>query len=89
MPGHQCLRRSRIAVVDSAAKQLHNVTSEVRSRPWIAPQSSSPSTRTPTSHPRRHASPRLRQYTGDVEAARVLYFLRVLRTVVAVASSEI
>lgn len=58
--------------------------------PWTAPWSSSPST--PTSAPRSPATPQgpqLRQYTEDVEAVRILYFVTVLRTVVVVAYIEV
>ncbi|MER6678241.1 hypothetical protein [Streptomyces sp. NPDC000983] len=34
-------------------------------------------------------SPALRQYTDDVEAVRVLYFVTALRTVVVVAYIEV
>ncbi|MFG3026910.1 hypothetical protein ACGFZQ_52170 [Streptomyces sp. NPDC048254] len=35
------------------------------------------------------AGPQLRQYTDDVEAVRILYFVTVLRTVVVVAYLEV
>ncbi|MFF3142578.1 hypothetical protein ACFVRU_12830 [Streptomyces sp. NPDC057927] len=35
------------------------------------------------------AGPQLRQYTDDIEAVRVLYFVTALRTVVVVAYIEV
>ncbi len=42
----------------------------------------------PTAAPAAIDAPALRQYTDDVEAVRVLYFVTALRTVVVVAYIE-
>ncbi|MER7694337.1 hypothetical protein [Streptomyces sp. NPDC097610] len=73
MPGR---RRAQIAVSDSAAKQLENLTDEHQihalDRALVAISGD-------TTHPE------LRQYADEIERVRVLYFVTALRTVVVVA----
>lgn len=83
-------RRARIAFSDSAAKQLENITSEAEIHALdralvvisVAPDVGEPL-------PADTAGPQLRQYTDEVEAVRVLYYVTALRTVVVVAYIEV
>ncbi|MEU0117491.1 hypothetical protein ABZ137_28320 [Streptomyces bobili] len=83
-------RRARIAFSASAAKQLENITSEAEVRALdralvvisVDPEAGEPI-------PGDTAGPQLRQYTDEVEAVRVMYFVTVLRTVVVVAYIEV
>ncbi|MFD6186513.1 hypothetical protein [Streptomyces goshikiensis] len=84
------LRRARIAFSDSAAKQLENITSEAEIHALdralvvisVDPEAGEPI-------PGDTAGPQLRQYTDELEAVRVLYFVTALRTVVVVAYIEV
>ncbi|MFD3555622.1 hypothetical protein ACFWWA_26530 [Streptomyces goshikiensis] len=84
------LRRARIAFSDSAAKQLENITSEAEIHALdralvvisVDPEAGEPI-------PGDTAGPRLRQYTDELEAVRVLYFVTALCTVVVVAYIEV
>ncbi|MEV7526185.1 hypothetical protein [Streptomyces sp. NPDC091371] len=83
-------RRARIAFSDSAAKQLENITSEAEIHALdraLVVISVDPDIGDPI--PGDTTGPRLRQYTDEVEAVRVLYFVTVLRTVVVVAYIEV
>ncbi|MGR6968125.1 hypothetical protein ACU639_00615 [Streptomyces cynarae] len=83
-------RRARITFSDSAAKQLENISSEAEIHALdralvvisVAPDVGEPI-------PGDTAGPQLRQYTDEVEAVRVLYFVTALRTVVVVAYIEV
>lgn len=58
--------------------------------PWTAPWLSSASTPyIGDPLPATAGAPLLRQYTDDVEAVRILYFVTALRTVVVVAYIEV
>ncbi|OQD52369.1 hypothetical protein BM536_029515 [Streptomyces phaeoluteigriseus] len=90
MPPQQGPRRARIAFSDSAAKQLENLTSEAAIHALdraLVVISVDPGIGEPI--PGDTAGPQLRQYTDEVEAVRVLYFVTVLRTVVVVAYIEV
>jgi hypothetical protein len=90
MPTHHGPRRARIAFSDAAAKQLENITSEADLHALdraLVVISVDPDAGEPL--PGDSSGPRLRQYTDDVEAVRVLYFVTVLRTVVVVAYIEV
>ncbi|MFD9416690.1 hypothetical protein ACFWC9_18565 [Streptomyces goshikiensis] len=84
------LRRARIAFSDSAAKQLENITSEAEIHALdralvvisVDPEAGEPI-------PGDTAGPQLRQYTDELEAVRVLYFVTALCTVVVVAYIEV
>ncbi|MFD9444212.1 hypothetical protein ACFWBR_38010 [Streptomyces sp. NPDC060006] len=83
-------RRARIAFSDSAAKQLENITSEAAIHALdraLVVISVDPDTGDPI--PGNTTGPQLRQYTDEVEAVRVLYFVTALRTVVVVAYIEV
>ncbi|MGW1496452.1 hypothetical protein [Streptomyces sp. NPDC002402] len=83
-------RRARIAFSDSAAKQLENITSEAEIHALdraLVVISVDPDVGEPI--PGDAADPQLRQYTDDVEAVRVLYFVTALRSVVVVAYIEV
>lgn len=87
MPAHQ--RRARVAFSDAAAKQLENLTTErelhALDRALVA-ISVDPDIGEPI--PADDTRPKLRQYTDEIEAVRVLYFVTALRTVVVVAYIE-
>ncbi|MFD9394761.1 hypothetical protein ACFWBB_29700 [Streptomyces sp. NPDC060000] len=90
MPSQQGPRRARIAFSDSAAKQLENITSEAAIHALdraLVVISVDPDAGEPI--PGDTAGPQLRQYTDEVEAVRVLYFVTALRTVVVVAYIEV
>ncbi|MFE5039427.1 hypothetical protein [Streptomyces sp. NPDC056683] len=90
MPPQHGPRRARIAFSDSAAKQLENITSEADIHALdraLVVISVDPDVGEPL--PGGTAGPRLRQYTDDVEAVRILYFVTALRTVVVVAYIEV
>ncbi|MGV9844803.1 hypothetical protein ACWDUB_22260 [Streptomyces fungicidicus] len=83
-------RRARIAFSDSAAKQLENITNEAEIHALdraLVVISVDPDVGEPI--PGDTAGPQLRQYTDEVEAVRVLYFVTALRTVVVVAYIEV
>ncbi|MFG2463783.1 hypothetical protein ACGFWE_43080 [Streptomyces sp. NPDC048523] len=83
-------RRARIAFSDSAAKQLENITSEAAIHALdraLVVISVDPDAGEPI--PGDTTSTQLRQYTDEVEAVRVLYFVTALRTVVVVAYIEV
>ncbi|MEU9979288.1 hypothetical protein [Streptomyces sp. NPDC051014] len=88
-PGHGP-RRARIAFSDSAVKQLENITSEADIHALdralvvisVDPDIGETLPGDTTGH-------QLRQYTDDVEAVRILYFVTALRTVVVVAYIEV
>ncbi|MCX5255152.1 hypothetical protein OOK27_13545 [Streptomyces canus] len=89
MPSGHGPRRARIAFSDSAAKQLENITTEGQIHALdraLVVISVDPDVGDPI--PGDTASPQLRQYTDEVEAVRVLYFVTALRTVVVVAYVE-
>ncbi|MDX3697058.1 hypothetical protein PV726_43875 [Streptomyces europaeiscabiei] len=72
--------RARIAFSDSAAKQLENITSEAGIHALdraLVVISVDPDVGEPI--PGDTAGPQLRQYTDEVEAVRVLYFVTALR----------
>ncbi|GGN45738.1 hypothetical protein [Streptomyces fuscichromogenes] len=90
MPPQHGPRRARIVFSDSAAKQLENITSEADFHALdraLVVISVDPKAGAPI--PGNTAGPRLRQYTDDVEAVRILYFVTALRTVVVVAYIEL
>ncbi|MFJ8782292.1 hypothetical protein [Streptomyces sp. NPDC102476] len=90
MPSAHRPRRARIAFSDSAAKQLENITSEAAIHALdraLVVISVDPDVGEPI--PGDTAGPQLRQYTDEVEAVRVLYFVTALRTVVVVAYIEV
>lgn len=83
-------RRARIAFSDAAAKQLENLTSEAELHALdraLVVLSVDPDAGTPL--PGTTTGPQLRQYTDDLEAVRILYFVTALRTVVVVAYIEV
>ncbi|MEU2624307.1 hypothetical protein ABZ642_40410 [Streptomyces sp. NPDC007157] len=83
-------RRARIAFFDSAAKQLENLTREADIHALdraLVVISADPEIGAPI--PGDTAGPQLRQYTDDVEAVRILYYVTTLRTVVVVAYIEV
>ncbi|MDI6413111.1 hypothetical protein QLX52_30340 [Streptomyces albus] len=90
MPPQHSPRRARIAFSDSAAKQLENITSESEIHALdraLVVVSVDPDVGEPI--PGDTAGPQLRQYTDEIEAVRVLYFVTALRTVVVVAYIEV
>ncbi|MFF4902853.1 hypothetical protein [Streptomyces sp. NPDC001068] len=90
MPQGHGPRRARIAFSDAAAKQLEAITSEADIHALdraLVVISVDPEIGAPI--PGDTTGPQLRQYTDDVEAVRVLYFVTVLRTVVVIAYIEI
>ncbi|MFI2764817.1 hypothetical protein ACH5A3_39310 [Streptomyces echinatus] len=90
MPTHHGPRRARIAFSDAAAKQLENITTEAELHALdraLVVISVDPDAGEPL--PGDSSGPALRQYTDDVEAVRVLYFVTALRTVVVVAYIEV
>ncbi|MEU2624332.1 hypothetical protein ABZ642_40545 [Streptomyces sp. NPDC007157] len=83
-------RRARIVFSDSAAKQLENLTSEADIHALdraLVVISVDPDVG--QALPGDTIGPQLRQYTDDVEAVRVLYFVTALRTVVIWGSSVV
>lgn len=83
-------RRARIAFSDAAAKQLENITSEADVHALdraLVVISVDPEIGEPI--PGDTTGPQLRQYTDELEAVRVLYFVTALRTVVVVAYIEV
>ncbi|MFJ3913899.1 hypothetical protein [Streptomyces vinaceus] len=83
-------RRARIAFSDAAAKQLENITSEAEIHALdraLVVISVDPEIGEPI--PGDTTGPQLRQYTDELEAVRVLYFVTTLRTVVVVAYIEV
>ncbi|MGW2964441.1 hypothetical protein ACWDGI_39095 [Streptomyces sp. NPDC001220] len=90
MPQGHGPRRARIAFSDSAAKQLENITSETDIHALdralvvisVDPEAGAPI-------PGDTTGPQLRQYTDDVEAVRILYYVTVLSTVVVVAYIDV
>ncbi|MGI5451529.1 hypothetical protein ACQEVM_38355 [Streptomyces sp. CA-243310] len=83
-------RRARIAFSDSAAKQLENITTEAEIHALdraLVVISVDPDIGDPI--PGDTTGPQLRQYTDELEAVRVLYFVTALRTVVVVAYIEV
>jgi hypothetical protein len=83
-------RRARIAFSDAAAKQLETITSEAELHALdraLVVISVDPDIG--DAIPGDTASPRLRQYTDELEAVRILYFVTALRTVVVVAYIEV
>ncbi|MEU6594354.1 hypothetical protein ABZ923_34995 [Streptomyces sp. NPDC046881] len=90
MPPQQGPRRARIAFSDSAAKQLENITSEAEIHALdraLVVVSVDPDVGEPI--PGSASGPQLRQYTDELEAVRILYFVTALRTVVVVAYIEV
>jgi hypothetical protein len=90
MAPQQGSRRARIAFSDSAAKQLENITSEAEIHALdraLVVISVDPDVGEPIAGDT--SGPQLRQYTDEVEAVRVLYFVTALRTVVVVAYIEV
>ncbi|MFG2344871.1 hypothetical protein [Streptomyces phaeochromogenes] len=90
MPPHHRGRRARIAFSDAAAKQLGAITSETELHALdraLVVVSVDPEIGDPL--PATAGTPLLRQYTDDVEAVRILYFVTALRTVVVVAYIEV
>ncbi|MGY4983949.1 hypothetical protein ACWCYL_43700 [Streptomyces sp. 900105755] len=90
MPPQHGPRRARIAFSDSAAKQLENITSEADIHALdraLVVISVDPEIGEPI--PGDTTSPQMRQYTDDLEAVRILYFVTALRTVVVVAYIEV
>ncbi|MER6463824.1 hypothetical protein ABT278_25645 [Streptomyces sp. NPDC001228] len=90
MPQQHGPRRARIAFSDAAAKQLENITSEsdihALDRALVV-ISVDPDIGAPI--PGDTTGPQLRQYTDDVEAVRILYYVTALHTVVVVAYIEV
>ncbi len=88
MPPHS--RRARIAFSDSAAEQLDSLTSEAElnalDRALVA-LSVDPEIGEPI--PGHATGPELRQYTDEIEAVKVLYYVTALCTVVVVAYIEV
>ncbi|MCX4564687.1 hypothetical protein OHA02_52370 [Streptomyces phaeochromogenes] len=83
-------RRARIVFSDAAAKQLEAITSETELHALdraLVVVSVDPEIGDPL--PATASTPLLRQYTDDVEAVRILYFVTALRTVVVVAYIEV
>ncbi|MFD9437036.1 hypothetical protein [Streptomyces sp. NPDC060002] len=83
-------RRARIAFSDAAAKQLETITSEAELHALdraLVVLSVDPDIG--DAIPGDTAGPRLRQYTDELEAVRILYFVTALRTVVVVAYIEV
>ncbi|GHE76040.1 hypothetical protein CP980_00155 [Streptomyces vinaceus] len=83
-------RRARIAFSDAAAKQLENITSEAHVHALdraLVVISVDPEIGEPI--PGDTTGPQLRQYTDELEAVRVLYFVTALRTVVVIAYIEV
>nr|MDT0521262.1 hypothetical protein [Streptomyces sp. DSM 41633] len=83
-------RRARIAFSDSAAKQLENIASEAEIHALdraLVVISVDPDIGDPI--PGDTTGPQLRQYSDEIEAVRVLYFVTALRTVVVVAYIEV
>ncbi|MGY4983954.1 hypothetical protein ACWCYL_43730 [Streptomyces sp. 900105755] len=79
-----------MAFSDSAAKQLENITSEADIHALdraLVVISVDPDVG--EALPGDTAGPQLRQYTDDLEAVRILYFVTALRTVVVVAYIEV
>ncbi|MEU8934382.1 hypothetical protein AB0D30_31425 [Streptomyces sp. NPDC048409] len=90
MPQQHGPRRARIAFSDAAAKQLENITSEADIHALdraLVVISVDPDIGAPI--PGDTTGPQLRQYTDDVEAVRILYYVTALRTVVVVAYIEV
>ncbi|MFJ5548727.1 hypothetical protein [Streptomyces sp. NPDC093225] len=90
MPTSHGPRRARIAFSDSAAKQLEDITTEAELHAVdraLVVLSVDPDIGEPI--PGDTAGPQLRQYTDEVEAVRILYFVTALRTVVVVAYIEV
>ncbi|MGY5051885.1 hypothetical protein ACWDE0_40925 [Streptomyces sp. 900105755] len=90
MPPQHGPHRARIAFSDSAAKQLENITSEADIHALdraLVVISVDPDIG--EALPGDTAGPQLRQYTDDLEAVRILYFVTALRTVVVVAYIEV
>ncbi|MFI8101276.1 hypothetical protein [Streptomyces sp. NPDC086023] len=90
MPAPHGPRRARIAFSDSAAKQLEGITTEAGLHALdraLVVISVDPDIGEPI--PGDTTGPRLRQYTDELEAVRVLYFTTALRTVVVVAYIEV
>ncbi|MFF3312934.1 hypothetical protein [Streptomyces sp. NPDC002952] len=84
-----CRPRARIAFSDAAAKQLDAVTNEAKLHALdrvLVVISVDPDISTPIAG--NHDDPQLREYTDDVEAVRILYFVTALRTVIVVAYIE-
>jgi hypothetical protein len=80
-------RRAQIAFSDTAAKQLENITSEAEIHALdrtLVVISVNPDVGEPI--PGDTAGPQLRQYTDEVEAVRVLYFVTALRMPVILGS---
>ncbi|WP_327187391.1 hypothetical protein [Streptomyces sp. NBC_01334] len=83
-------RRARIAFSDAAAKQLETITSEAELHALdraLVVISVDPDLG--DAIPGDTTGPRLRQYTDELEAVRILYFVTALRTVVVVAYIEV
>lgn len=83
-------RRARIVFSDAAAKQMEAITSETELHALdraLVVVSVDPEIGDPL--PATAGAPLLRQYTDDVEAVRILYFVTALRTVVVVAYIEV
>ncbi|MDQ0688699.1 hypothetical protein QFZ56_007662 [Streptomyces achromogenes] len=83
-------RRARIAFSDAAAKQLETITREAELHALdraLVVISVDPDIG--DAIPGDTAGPRLRQYTDELEAVRILYFVTALRTVVVVAYIEV
>ncbi|MER6187717.1 hypothetical protein [Streptomyces sp. NPDC001652] len=90
MPPHHRGRRARIAFSDAAAKQLEAITDEAELHALdrvLVVLSVDPDIGEPL--PGTTSGPQLREYTGDVDQVRVLYFVTTLRTVVVVAYLEV
>ncbi|MFF3418454.1 hypothetical protein ACFYW9_27675 [Streptomyces sp. NPDC002698] len=78
-------RRAHVAF-SAAAKQLENITSEAELHALdraLVVISVDPDAGEPL--PGNTSGPQLHQYTDDIEAVRILYFVTALRTVVVVA----
>ncbi|MER6187714.1 hypothetical protein [Streptomyces sp. NPDC001652] len=90
MPPHPRVRRARSVFSDAAAKQMEAITVETEPHALdraLVVISVDPDIVDPL--PATTDAPALRQYTDDVEAVRVLYFVTALRTVVVVAYIEV
>ncbi|MFF4704810.1 hypothetical protein ACWC4D_30075 [Streptomyces sp. NPDC001288] len=90
MPHQRGPRRARTAFSDAAAKQLENITSEADIHALdraLVVISVDPDIGAPI--PGDTTGPQLRQYTDDVEAVRILYYVTALHTVVVVAYIEV
>ncbi|WP_333736222.1 hypothetical protein [Streptomyces sp. IBSBF 2806] len=83
-------RRARVALSDSAAKQLHAITSEAELHALdraLVVISVDPDA--DELLPGDSSGPHLRQYVDDIERVRLVYWVTALKTVVVVAFIEV